>query len=34
MLVEKCWLNIFVKKCYNIFLKMLKHFLMHELVEK
>jgi hypothetical protein len=19
MLVEKCWLNIFVEKCYNIF---------------
>jgi hypothetical protein len=34
MLVEKSWFNIFVEKCFNIFWKMLKHFVMHGLVEK
>jgi hypothetical protein len=34
MLIKKCWFNIFVENVTAFSKKMLKHFLMHELVEK
>jgi hypothetical protein len=34
LFLEKCWFDIFIEKYYNIFLKKLKHFVMHDLVEK